>query len=152
MEDMNIAVALAFIPALFAVIGYLPLRGPLEVWITEQPVALPSAMISKLVWFSVLWLFGLAATLAGADKELLLAVAIVVPAIAATWAYLLVLRQDARTAFTVLCVGWTLTAIVAAWIYALNPGASLLTVPLLVALIVGGVANFFIWQRPARQD
>ncbi len=149
---MNIAVALAFIPALFAVIGYLPLRGPLEVWITEQPVALPSAMISKLVWFSVLWLFGLAATLAGADKELLLAVAIVVPAIAATWAYLLVLRQDARTAFTVLCVGWTLTAIVAAWIYALNPGASLLTVPLLVALIVGGVANFFIWQRPARQD
>ncbi|MBK5268193.1 MAG: hypothetical protein JJE47_12240 [Acidimicrobiia bacterium] len=149
---MNIAVALALIPVLFAVIGYLPLRGPLEVWITEQPVALPSAMITKLVWFSVLWLFGLAATLAGADKELLLVVAIVVPAIAAMWAYLLVLRQDARTAFTVLCVGWTLAAIVAAWIYALNPGASLLTVPLLVTLIVGGVANFFIWQRPAQQD
>jgi tryptophan-rich sensory protein len=149
---MNVAVALVLLPVLFAVIGYLPLRGPLEVWITKQPVALPSAMITKLVWVSVLWLFGLAATLAGVDRELLLAVAFVVPGMAAMWAYLLVLRQDARTAFTVLCIGWTLTAILAAWIYALNPGASLLTVPLLITLIVGGVVNFFIWQRPAQQD
>lgn len=149
---MNVAVALALIPVLFAVIGYLPLRGPLDMWITKQPLALPPALITKLVWFSVLWLFGLATTLAGVDKELLLAVAFVVPAIAAMWAYLLVLRQDTRTAFTVLCVGWTLTAILAAWIYALNPGASLLTVPLLLTLIVGGVVNFFIWQRPTETD
>ncbi len=57
-----------------------------------------------------------------------------------------------RNAFFVLCSGWTISAIVAAWVYALDATASLLTVPLLLVLILGGVANFFIWQRPSSPD
>lgn len=145
---MNVATALVIIPGLFMLIGYLPIRTRLRSWLPDQPVVSPSPPATMFLWLGTLALFGGGVALAGSQQDGLLAASFVVPIAATAWAVLLVTRNQPRNAFFWLCVGWTLIAIVAAWIYAIDPSASLLTIPLLAFLIMGGVANFFIWQRP----
>ncbi len=152
MPEMNVATALVIIPGLFVLIGYLPIRDRLRSWLPDQPVVSPSPPATMFLWLGTLALFGAAVALAGEQQDSLLAASFVVPIVAALWAVLLVTRNQPRNAFFWLCVAWTLIAIVAAWVYAVDPAASLLTVPLLAFLIAGGVANFFIWQRPPTTD
>lgn len=149
MLSMNVATALVVIPALFMIIGFVPVRDQLHLWLPNQPVTAPSPPATMFLWLGSLAMFGAGVTLAGSDQELLLLFSLVVPLSSAAWVILLVRREQSRSAFFVLCSGWTISAIVAAWVYALDATASLLTVPLLVVLILGGVANFFIWQRPS---
>jgi tryptophan-rich sensory protein len=152
MPGMNVATALVIIPGLFVLIGYLPIRNRLRSWLPDQPIDSPSPPATMFLWLGTLALFGAGVALAGAEHERLLAAGFIVPMAAATWAVLLVTRSQPRNAFFWLCVAWTLIAIIAAWIYAVDPSASLLTIPLLAFLIMGGVANFFIWQRPPGGD
>ncbi len=152
MASMNVATALVIIPGLFVLIGYLPIRTRVRSWLPDQPIVSPSPPATMFLWLGTLALFGASVALAGSDQDRLLAAGFVVPIAAATWAVLLVTRNQPRNAFFWLCVAWTLIAIVAAWVYAVDPSASLLTAPLLAFLIAGGVANFFIWQRPPAPD
>ena len=152
MPEMNVATALVIIPGLFVLIGYLPIRDRLRSWLPDQPIVSPSPPATMFLWLGTLALFGAAASLAGEQQGRLLAASFVVPIAATLWAVLMVTRNQPRNAFFWLCVAWTLIAIVAAWVYAVDPAASLLTVPLLAFLIAGGVANFFIWQRPPAAD
>lgn len=149
MAGMNTSVALIVVPLLFVAIGYAPLVGKLDTWMRGQVVVLPGSKPTTFVWLGSLAAFGLGVVLAASASEGVLAVAVVVPLIGAIWLMLLVRRDAARNAFFFLCVGWTIIAIVAAWTYALDPEAALFTIPLLVALILGGTANFLVWQRPA---
>ncbi len=152
MPPMNVATALVVIPALFMIIGFVPIRRRLQRWLPDQPVATPSPPVTMLLWLGSLAMFGAAVTLAGYEQESLLLFSLAVPLSSAAWMVLLIRRDQPRNAFFVLCSGWTISAIVAAWVYALDATASLLTVPLLLVLILGGVANFFIWQRPSSPD
>lgn len=146
------ATALVIIPGFFLLIGYLPIRNRLGSWLPDQPIISPSPPATMFLWLGTLALFGAGVALAGDQQKGLLAASFIVPIVAAIWATLLVTRDQPRNAFFWLCVAWTLIAIVAAWIYAVDPSASILTVPLLAFLILGGVANFFIWQRPPSTD
>lgn len=152
MPEMNVATALVIIPGVFVLIGYLPIRDHLRSWLPGQPIVSPSPPATMFLWLGTLALFGAAVALAGEQQDSLLAASFVVPIAAALWAVLLVTRSQPRNAFFWLCVAWTLIAIVAAWVYAVDPAAALLTVPLLAFLVAGGVANFFIWQRPPTTD
>ena len=145
---MSFPVALPFVAALFGTIVYWPVRGRLDVWITAQRVTLPAPVLVGFLWIGSLAAFGLAVTWAGIDQERIILVALLVPVAAALWLAMLVRRDAPRNAFFFLCVAWTMIAIISAWAYALNARAALLTLPLLVVLILGGTANFFIWQRP----
>ena len=152
MPEMNVATALVILPGLFLLIGYLPIRDRLRSWLPDQPISSPSPPAIMFLWLGTLALFGAAVALVGDRQSGLLAASFVVPVSATIWASLLVTRNQPRNAFFWLCVAWTLIAIVAAWIYAVDPSPSILTVPLLAFLILGGVANFFIWQRPSATD
>ena len=145
---MGFPVALVFFAALHATIGYWPARGRLDAWISGQPVTMPTPAQVRFVWIGSLAAFGAAVTWAGIHQERIIFVALLVPIAAAFWVAMLVRRDAPRNAFFFLCVAWTMIAIISAWVYALNAKAALLAVPLLVVLILGGTANFFIWQRP----
>lgn len=152
MPPMNVATALVIIPGLFALIGYLAIHDRLGTWLPDQPIVSPSPPATMFLWLGTLALFGAGVALAGSEQARLVGASFLVPISSAAWAVLLVGRRQARNAFFWLCAAWTLIAIIAAWIYAVDPSVALLTVPLLAFLIVGGVANFFIWQRPPATD
>lgn len=116
----------------------------------ELPEWSPSTAFLRWAWAGGLVLSGISFLLLdGSDGRLsglVVALLWAQVALAVGWAGLFFRRRRARSAFSVICMQWTATALAAAAAAALFPVAGLLLLPWLALTAYVGGFNFFVWQ------